>query len=304
MASYNEPNGGKKSFSNNPYNNLSNNSQNVPNVTPSGGSSSYNNHKNINYGKIALLVLVVIAIVCVFKMCSIDQGSSNNGIAYTPSIAHQTDAPTVDTKPIDTQLTDIQPNKTQSTAPSSHKGLKRIITSPLDPEILDLTFEDSETQEFNITVDDPGGRFACGVIEKLAEPIFFFLELPDSERDGYKTYYLDNCTKEVALAIMKRYGTVLVNDGVSRFGFGSHKNDEEIYFTDYQEFQIYSRNPKKLEKLFDRLGIDVVGEDEVVTLWDLINEDNAGCISCVEADGETVFDIPENLKSEGMYEAE
>ena len=34
MASYNEPNGGKKSFSNNPYNNLSNNSQNVPNVTP------------------------------------------------------------------------------------------------------------------------------------------------------------------------------------------------------------------------------------------------------------------------------
>lgn len=62
--------------------------------------------------------------------------------------------------------------------------------------------------------------------------------------------------------------------------------------------------PKKLEKLFDRLGIDVVGEDEVVTLWDLINEDNAGCISCVEADGETVFDIPENLKSEGMYEAE
>ena len=61
---------------------------------------------------------------------------------------------------------------------------------------------------------------------------------------------------------------------------------------------------KKLEKLFDRLGIDVVGEDEVVTLWDLINEDNAGCISCVEADGETVFDIPENLKPEGMYEAE
>lgn len=147
-------------------------------------------------------------------------------------------------------------------------------------------------------------KVACGVIEKLAEPIFFFLELPDSERDGYKTYYLDNCTKEVALAIMKRYGTVLVNDGVSRFGFGSHKNDEEIYFTDYQEFQIYSRNPKKLEKLFDRLGIDVVGEDEVVTLWDLINEDNAGCSSCVEADGETVFDIPENLKSEGMYEAE
>ena len=26
-------------------------------------------------------------------------------------------------------------------------------------------------------------KVACGVIEKLAEPIFFFLELPDSERE-------------------------------------------------------------------------------------------------------------------------
>ena len=148
------------------------------------------------------------------------------------------------------------------------------------------------------------GKTACGFIEKLAEPVFFFLELPDEDSGEYKTYYLDNCTKEVALAIMKRYGTVLVNDGVSRFGFGSHKNDEEIYFTDYQEFQIYSPNPKKLMKLFDRLGISVVEENEMTTLWDLINENNAGCVSCVEADGETVFDIPKNLKSEGMYEAE
>lgn len=79
----------------------------------------------------------------------------------------------------------------------------------------------------------------------------------------------------------------------------------EFYQSEYGQFwqdAVFSN--EELEKLFDRLGIDVVGEDEVVTLWDLINEDNAGCISCVEADGETVFDIPENLKSEGMYEAE
>ncbi|WP_295211039.1 hypothetical protein [Ruminococcus sp.] len=145
-------------------------------------------------------------------------------------------------------------------------------------------------------------KTASAFIEKLGEPIFFFLEL--SEGEGFKTYYLDNCTKEVALAIMKRYGALLVNDGTSRFGFGSHKNDEEIYFTDYQEFQIYSPNPQKIAKIFSRLGVEKVQEDDIVTMWDLIREDNVGCLSCVEADGETVADIVENLKPEGMYEAE
>lgn len=148
-------------------------------------------------------------------------------------------------------------------------------------------------------------KTACGFIEKLAEPIFFFLELPDGENDdSFRTYYLDNCTKEVALAIMKRYGSLLINDGPSRFGFGSHKTDEEIYFTEYQEFQIYSKNPRKLDKLFERLGVEKCEKNEFTSLWDLIGEDNAGYLSCVEADGETVYDIVENLKREGMYAAE
>ena len=66
----------------------------------------------------------------------------------------------------------------------------------------------------------------------------------------------------------------------------------------------------KRSKLFSATGVSVLGGIShnagqiLVAMWDLINEDNTGCISCVEADGETVFDIPENLKSEGMYEAE
>lgn len=145
---------------------------------------------------------------------------------------------------------------------------------------------------------------AEGFIDIIKEPVFFFLELPDSENENEnEVYYLDNCTAEVAHAIMKRYGTVLCEDGVSNFGFGSNSSSEEIYFREYQEFLIYCpQSETKVKKLFNRLDI---GEDKnMKTMWDLFSDDNPGCLSLVEADGETVFDIPENLKSAGMYKAE
>lgn len=153
------------------------------------------------------------------------------------------------------------------------------------------------------------GLLSCDVMAECAvkfikiipEPVFFFLELPQSDSNDYDTYYLDNCTRDVALAIMKRYGDLLVNDGLSRFGFGSHKTDEEIYFTDYQEFMIYSPQKDKLKKLMAELGAEFT--DDVHSIWDLISEDNEGSLSAVEAEGETVFDIPDNLGSEGMYKA-
>lgn len=141
-------------------------------------------------------------------------------------------------------------------------------------------------------------------IKLIDEPVFFFLELPKNEEDGegYDVYYLDNCTKEVALAIVKRYGELLANDGLSRFGFGSHKTDEEIYFRDYQEFMIYSQNLKKLSKLMQELEIEET--DKAMSMWDLFTSENPGCCSAVELNGETVFDIPDNLKSAGMYKAD
>lgn len=142
---------------------------------------------------------------------------------------------------------------------------------------------------------------ASEFIKLIPEPVFFFLELPRADSEDYDTYYLDNCTRAVALAIMKRYGDLLVNDGVSRFGFGSHKTDEEIYFTDYQEFMIYSPQQDKLARLMSELGAELT--ETPCSVWDLLSEENEGSLSVVEAEGETVFDIPDNLKSEGMYKA-
>ena len=141
---------------------------------------------------------------------------------------------------------------------------------------------------------------AEGFIDMIDDPVFFLLELPAGE--GYDVYYLDNCTKEVAHAIMKRYGELLVQDGLSRFGFGSNSSEEELYFMDYQEFMLYTPKTGKAKKLLEGLGIKHT--DKPDSMWEHFTDDEPGTLSAVELEGETVFDIPEALEEAGMYRDE
>ena len=143
---------------------------------------------------------------------------------------------------------------------------------------------------------------AKAFISAVKEPLFFFLELPLDNSESYDTYYLDNCTREVADTIIDCYGELLANDGVSRFGFGSNSTDEEIYFRDYQEFSAYVKVPQKLAQSLEQLGARK--KDEFKTLWDMMSDENTGCLTAVELEGETVFDIPQALKGAGMYKVE
>ncbi|MBR1864088.1 MAG: hypothetical protein IJ806_08385 [Ruminococcus sp.] len=146
-------------------------------------------------------------------------------------------------------------------------------------------------------------KCAEGFLETVPEPVFFFLELPmENGGEGYQVYYLDNCTREVAGAIIKRYGQLLAEDGLCRFGFGSNRTEEEIYFTDYQEFSVYSLSPGKVRDMLKKLGCRET--EEPSSLWDLMSDEEPGTLSGIEIEGETVFDIPENLKDAGMYQAQ
>lgn len=148
------------------------------------------------------------------------------------------------------------------------------------------------------------------LVDELCEPVFFFVELPCSDDEEkslrkskkdpfhYNVYYLDNCTVPVAKAIMKRYGELLVNDGLCRFGFGSHKDDEEIYCMKYQVVSVYG-DAKRFKRVFEKH--DVPEEMGFKTLWDTFTNDTPGTSSAVEINGETVYDIVSNLKKEGLY---
>ena len=146
------------------------------------------------------------------------------------------------------------------------------------------------------------------------EPLFFILELPvsiDREKviakniikESHKdVYYIDDCSREECLALLIRYGDLLVNDGLSKFGFGGHKSHDEIMLDSYNVVTIYSKELSKFNDFFEPHNIQFV--EELVTAWDTISETSPGISEIYESNGKTVYDLPEELAEWGIYLAE
>lgn len=182
-------------------------------------------------------------------------------------------------------------------------------------ESFDGLFQNYVTNGENITASisaENQKKLFSELLSVMPEPVFFFIEIPLTEEEEkkqenknafhYNLYYLDNCTSEVAKAVIKRYGDILFADGLCRFGFGSHNEGDEIYMQSYQVLSLYSPDKKRLSAFENVLdGIGAKKQDKLDSLWDFISSDNPGKLVSVEVNGETVYDIYENLTSEGMY---
>ena len=146
------------------------------------------------------------------------------------------------------------------------------------------------------------------------EPVFFILELPAKQTDETEIalgivntlhkdiYYIDGCTQEKALTILIRVGDILYNDGLSSFGFGCHESGDEIMFGKYNVLTIFSQEISKYDGFFVAHDIDIT--DNLITAWDTFSDETPGTSEKYEADGKTVYDIPEQFKEWGMYYAE
>ena len=146
------------------------------------------------------------------------------------------------------------------------------------------------------------------------EPLFFILELPvsiDREKviakniikESHKdVYYIDGCSREECLALLIRYGDLLVNDGLSKFGFGGHKSHDEIMLDSYNVVTIYSKELSKFNDFFEPHNIQFV--EELVTACETFSETSPGISEIYESNGKTVYDLPEELAEWGIYLAE
>ena len=146
------------------------------------------------------------------------------------------------------------------------------------------------------------------------EPLFFILELPvsiDREKviakniikESHKdVYYIDGCSREECLALLIRYGDLLVNDGLSKFGFGGHKSHDEIMLDSYNVVTIYSKELSKFNDFFEPHDIQFV--EELVTAWKTFSKTSPGISEIYESNGKTVYDLPEELAEWGIYLAE
>lgn len=149
----------------------------------------------------------------------------------------------------------------------------------------------------------------------LPEPVFFFIELPctdeeeralgKSDKPHYKLFYLDNCTAPVIKAIVKEYGSLLINDGVCRFGFGGNESGDEVYIQSYKVISVYCSDGGLYGKAISLLkSLGAEEQAELVTPWEVISPDNPGLCAAAEEDGITLFDLPDMLKDAGMYYAD
>lgn len=146
------------------------------------------------------------------------------------------------------------------------------------------------------------------------ELMFFILELPvtrDREeevapgvvRETHKDiYYIDGCSQDECLLLLERYGELLINDGISSFGFGGHESQDEVMVGAYNILTIYSRKLEEYADFYEIHGIP--GKEELVTAWDTFTRDTPGQVVRYELDGRTVFDLPEALREWNIYLAE
>ncbi len=146
----------------------------------------------------------------------------------------------------------------------------------------------------------------------IPEPCFFILEEPcskDKETELNKdkedalhndVYYLDNIDHRFMLSILNDLGDILINDGISSFGFSSLIDQIEIMKCNYNLITIYSKISDPFIQKLKELGIEEV--DNIITADELISKDNPGiCKRYVSPKGKDVFDIVKVLSKAGMY---
>lgn len=146
------------------------------------------------------------------------------------------------------------------------------------------------------------------------EPVFFILELPSKQDDEIEirpgivevfhkdVYYIDGCTQEEAVALLKRIADLLINDGLCSFGFGCHQSHDEIMVGKYNVVSVYTQNKKVYGGFFEEHGIGFT--ENLITAWDTFTQNAPGESSRVDTDGKSIYDIPDMFKDWGIYLAE
>lgn len=153
------------------------------------------------------------------------------------------------------------------------------------------------------------------IVSKAVKTIkrpYFFLEIPCTEAQEaelskkgdiglHMQLYNLEVTTEVAEAIIERYGDLLINDGVTNFGFCSLETETEIYVMPFQNIMFYNENNIQVfENILREESISENSIDNHITIDGLLSENNPADRILVELDGETVFDVIENLKEVGL----
>lgn len=151
-------------------------------------------------------------------------------------------------------------------------------------------------------------------ISVQSERLFFILELPanyddevrlrkyDSSPTHKDIYYIDGLTREQALTLLIRYGELLINDGISQFGFGVHDDSAELMKEKYNVLTLWTNGSGEYQDFFE--PHDIPRTDDLITAWDTFSPETPGECERISVDGKDVFSLPDELSDWGIYLAE
>lgn len=183
-----------------------------------------------------------------------------------------------------------------------------------DAELLSEQYEIKENEIFANVNESKIEMVFQHFITMQDEQLFFILELPANEEEEkrlrfYETspfhknvYYIDGLAVEQALLILSRYGDLLINDGMSSFGFGLRDNSAEIMLHKYNMISLWTNEMDKYVDFFIKHDIPYV--DRCFTAWDTFSQETPGICNSIDIEGMSVYDLPEEFKNWGIYLAE
>lgn len=183
------------------------------------------------------------------------------------------------------------------------------------PEQLSEGYEVQENRIFaNVNAEKILDVFNHFIVMHDDDQGFFILELPvnrDEEeeiRPGVveathkHVYYIDALSTEEALTILIRSGELLINDGISYFGYGFPKTGDEMMLDKYNVITIFSQEIDRYSDFFDPHDIPRV--EDLKMAWDTFSEEHPGIAERIDIDGKSVYDLVDQYKDWGIYKAD
>ena len=147
-------------------------------------------------------------------------------------------------------------------------------------------------------------------IEQLAEPLFIVLQFPLTQQEEagrpkddtgclhQKVCYLDGQSKEQVRGILRKYGDLLLSDGISQFAVASHSTGDEMFIKTYKVIDIYTDNQEKYISLLEKYGLKQT--ENLITAWNTFSHETPGEARCLKMNGLDAYDVYDELAKIGM----
>lgn len=144
-------------------------------------------------------------------------------------------------------------------------------------------------------------RELCKLIK---EPAFMIIEVSVLNNSDNKwkndTFYSNRLTYKNLMNIFDKYGDILINDGITSFGYGN--NYDEVFVGAYKTFLITSNSIMPFIKILKRFGFKENKELKTIYLMNpILSMKNTGRRTPLNKDGINIYNVLDELKKVGIH---